>query len=96
MSAVKSLFSVIKSPLVTEKSSRDIPNRKYCFWVANDANKIQIKQAVEKVYKVKVSDVSSMIVKGKTKRLRVNQPGKTASWKKALVTLKEGFEIKLT
>ena len=57
---------------------------------------IEIKNAIEKVYNVKVKDVSSLIVKGKTKRVRWNQPGKTVAWKKAIITLKKGFEIKLT
>jgi len=96
MNQPKSIYSIIKSPLVTEKSTRDSVYRKYAFWVDRVANKIEIRQAVERVYNVKVSKVSSMFVKGKIKRIRWNQPGKTASWKKAIVTLKEGSEIKLT
>lgn len=96
MSLNKSIYSFIKSPLVTEKLTRDSVYRKYAFWVAIDANKIEIKNAVEKIYKVKVDKISSMIVKGKTKKIRANQPGKTSSWKKTIVTLREGFEIKLT
>ena len=95
MSAVKSIYSIIKSPVVTEKSARDSVFRKYAFRVDKDANKVQIKRAVEKIYKVKVVKTSILMVKGKTKRLRFNQAGKTASWKKAVVTLKEGFEIKI-
>lgn len=93
---MRSIYSTIKAPLVTEKSTKDVVYRKYAFWVDRRANKIDIKRAVEKVYGVKVTSVSSMIVKGKTKRVRANQPGKTTSWKKAIVTLKEGQEIKLT
>ncbi len=96
MSVAKSIYSIIKSPLVTEKSTRDSVNRKYAFRVARDANKIEIKRAVEKVYKVKVQKTASMIIKGKMKQIKQNQPGKTSSWKKAVVTLKEGFEIKIT
>lgn len=95
MSVVKSIYSIIKSPLVTEKSARDSVFRKYAFQVDKDANKVQIKRAIEKIYKVKVVKTSVSTVKGKTKRLRFNQAGKTASWKKAIVTLKEGFEIKI-
>tara|TARA_B100000315_G_C14345142_1_gene481431 strand:- start:178 stop:468 length:291 start_codon:yes stop_codon:yes gene_type:complete len=95
MSTVKSLYSVLKSLLVTEKSSRDAIYRKYAFCVEKNANKIEIKQAVEKIYKVKVDKIASMIIKGKMKRIRANQPGKTVDWKKAIVTLKEGFEIKI-
>lgn len=93
---MKSIYSVIKSPLVTEKTSRDALGHKYAFWVDRDANKIEIKKAVEKVYNVKVDRVNSLLIKGRTKRIRWNQAGKTSSWKKAIVTLKEGFEIKLT
>ncbi|MFH1518987.1 MAG: 50S ribosomal protein L23 [Candidatus Omnitrophota bacterium] len=96
MSALKSIYSIIKSPLVTEKTTRDSVCRKYAFWVDKEANKIEIKHAIEKIYKVKVTRTSVLIVKGKTKRLRSNQAGKTTSWKKAIVTLKEGFEIKIT
>lgn len=95
MSAVKSIYSIIKSPLVTEKSTRDAAYRKYAFWVDREANKIEVKRAVEKIYNVKVDRVNSEIIKGKTKRIRQNQPGKTSSWKKAIITLREGFEIKL-
>lgn len=96
MPSLKGEYSIIKSPLITEKSSRQVAYRKYCFWVDKGANKIQIKRAIEKVYNVKVSNVASMMVKGKTKKVKWNQPGKTASWKKAVVTLREGSEIKLT
>ena len=96
MSAVKSVYSIIQAPLITEKSAMDSVNRKHTFWVARSANKLEIRRAVEKVYSVKVQDVCSMIVKGKFKRIRANQPGKTASWKKAIVTLAKGFEIKQT
>ncbi len=96
MSLIKSFYSVIKSPLITEKSNREVAFRKYAFWVDKHSNKIEIRSAVEKVYNVKVDKVTSMVVKGKMKRIRANQPGKTSSWKKAIVTLKEGFEIKIT
>lgn len=96
MPVAKSIYSIIKSPLVTEKTARDSIYRRYSFWVAKDANKIEIKRAIEKVYNVKVAKTSSMVVKGKMKRLRQNQAGKTSSRKKAVVTLKPGFEIKIT
>ena len=96
MSIVKSVYSIIKSPLVTEKTARDSVFRKYAFRVDRDANKIEIKRAIEKIYKVKVAKTSALMIKGKMKRLRSNQAGKTVSWKKAIVTLREGFEIKIT
>lgn len=90
------LYSIIKRPLLTEKSNQDIAMGKYSFEVAKSANKIQIRRAVEKIYNVKVKKVSSEIVKGKTKKIRWDQPGKTSSWKKAIVTVKEGYEIKFS
>jgi large subunit ribosomal protein L23 len=96
MPGIKSIYAVIKSPLTTEKTTRNSVYRQYSFWVDKGANKIEIKRAVEKIYNVKVAKVTSLVVKGKTKRMRMNQEGKTASWKKAVVRLKEGSEIKLT
>ena len=96
MSVSRSIYSVIKSVLVTEKSTKDLVGRKYAFWVDKDANKIEIKRAIEKIYNVKVDKVASLVIKGKTKRIRGNLAGKTTSWKKAVVTLKEGSEIKIT
>ncbi|MCP4652439.1 MAG: 50S ribosomal protein L23 [Candidatus Omnitrophica bacterium] len=93
---MKSIYSVIKAPLVTEKSSRHSVYRKYSFLVSNDSNKVEIKRSIEKIYKVKVDKISSMIIKGKIKKIKWNQPGKTVNWKKAVITLKPGFEIKLT
>lgn len=93
---MKSIYSIIKSSLITEKSTKNVVHRKYAFCVKKDANKIEIKRSVEKIYNVKVENISSMIVKGKMKRIRQNQAGKTTSWKKAIATLKEGYEIKLT
>ena len=96
MSSVKSIYSIIQSPLVTEKTSRLSAQRQYVFAVAKDANRIEIKNAVEKIHNVKVEKVATMISKGKLKRIRWNQPGRTTDWKKAVVTLKEGQEIKIT
>jgi large subunit ribosomal protein L23 len=93
---MKSVYSIIKAPLITEKATRVSPYLKYIFWVDKNANKIEIKRAIEKIYNVKVAKVASMVVKGRVKRLRWNQPGKTTDWKKAIVTLKPGFEIKFT
>ncbi|MGE5308967.1 MAG: 50S ribosomal protein L23 [Deltaproteobacteria bacterium] len=85
-------FDVIKSLLRTEKSTDQEPAGKYLFLVHKDSNKIQIKAAVEALYKVKVRDVNTLIVRGKIKRVR-HQPGKTPDFKKAIVTLKEGQKI---
>jgi len=69
-------------------------DKKYLFSVSKSANKIQIKKAVEDIYKVKVLNVNTQMVPGKLKRVRT-QLGRTPDWKKAVVTLKEGQKIDL-
>ena len=83
---------VIISPVITEKSTELGQNRKYAFRVDDKASKVDIKNAIQDIFKVKVTSVNTMNVKGKWKRVRA-QIGKTASWKKAIVTLKEGDKI---
>ena len=92
---VKSPYLTVNSPLITEKFSFLSQQNKYIFRVALEANKIEIKRAIEKIYGVKVTDVNVMVLKGKAKRLRIGQEGKTSKWKKAIVTLKKGDTIKL-
>ncbi|MBN2645267.1 MAG: 50S ribosomal protein L23 [Desulfuromonadaceae bacterium] len=90
---MKPLHQVIKKPLVTEKSTlQKEAGRVVVFEVAKDANKIEIKQAVEKAFDVKVEDVNTMIVAGKVKRMG-RQFGKRPNRKKAYVTLAEGSNI---
>ena len=80
-------YDIIIRPLVTEKSVDMAAMRKYVFRVPNEAKKIQIKQAVEALFKgTKVEKVATMRVSGKLKR-RGRTTGRTASWKKAIVTL---------
>ncbi|MFB3926843.1 MAG: 50S ribosomal protein L23 [Syntrophales bacterium] len=89
------IYSVIKKPLVTEKSTiaRDEGN-KYIFEVDPRANKIEITTAVEKIFKVKVVNVRTMNFTGKKKRLgRI--PGRKSDWKKAVVTLAPGASIEI-
>lgn len=84
---------IIKAILTTEKSTaRHSPAGKYLFLVNRSANKLQIKSAVEDIYKVKVEGVNTYISRGKLKRVRY-QVGRTPSFKKAIVTLKEGQKI---
>lgn len=84
---------IIRALIRTEKSSLEYePEFKYLFLVAIGANKIQIRRAVEEIYKVKVSGVNTFVYRGKLKRVR-HQLGKTADAKKAIVTLKEGQKI---
>lgn len=83
---------VVKALIRTEKGQSLLPLGKYLFWVDTKANKVDIKNAVENIYKVKVVSVNTMFARGKTKRVRFEE-GKTADWKKAVVTLKEGEKI---
>lgn len=85
-------FDLIKAIIRTEKSTGYEPERKYLLRVDKSANKIQIKQAVEELYKVKVQAVNTFISQGKLKRVR-HQLGRTPDFKKAVVTLKEGYKI---
>lgn len=83
---------VIKALIRTEKSTAYEPQGKYLFLVEKSANKIQIRQAVEEIYKVKVLDVNTSIYLGKLKRVRY-QLGRASDFKRAIVTLKEGQKI---
>jgi large subunit ribosomal protein L23 len=97
---------VIKRPLLTEKSARlretgggasaaaegDSYAQQVVFEVARDANKIEIRSAIEKLFKVSVTDVRTLIVRGKQKRIG-RFAGRRPSWKKAFVTLKPGDNI---
>ena len=88
-------YDVVKGMLRTEKGAGLMPLNKYLFWVDRSANKVEIKSAVEDIYKVKVGKVNTMIVPGKWRRVRF-KPGKTPDWKKAIVTLHEGQKIDIS
>jgi len=77
---------IILAPVVTEKTNMEMQSGKYTFKVANKATKIDIKNAVEKLFDVKVLKVNTMKVLGKEKRVGVHV-GKTSDWKKAIVTI---------
>ena len=79
---------IVLAPVITEKSMAGIADKKYTFKVAKDANKIEIAEAVETLFKVKVAKVNTISVRGKEKRMG-RYSGYTASWKKAIVTLKK-------
>jgi large subunit ribosomal protein L23 len=87
---MKPIYQILKRPLITEKSNlqREM-GQTVTFEVARDANKIEIKQAIEKAFKVKVKDVRTSISAGKTKRVG-RSLGKRSAHKKAYVTLAEG------
>lgn len=80
---------LIISPIITEKSMMGISDLKYSFKVKKDAEKIAIRNAVEKIFGVKVSKVNTVAVRGRSRR-RGRTFGKTPSWKKAIVTLAKG------
>ena len=83
---------ILIRPIITEKSSALVEQNKYTFEVHRSSNKIQIRQAVEQVFKVKVLSVHTMNVPAKPKRMGAFV-GKTRSWKKAIVALAEGQRI---
>ena len=84
---MKTAQDIIIAPVITEKSMSGIADKKYTFKVAKDANKIEIADAVEKLFKVSVAKVNTVNMRGKQKRMG-RYGGYTASWKKAIVTLK--------
>jgi large subunit ribosomal protein L23 len=92
---MKDPYTVVKSLLRTEKGTNLLVENKYLFEVDKDANKLEIKDAVEEIYKVKVSKVNTVSMRGKQKRIRYKR-GKTPDWKKALVTLEQGSTIDIS
>jgi len=87
-------YQIIIRPLITEKNTNLMIENKYCFQVARNATKPQIKFAVERIFDVSVVDVRTMNVRGKQRR-RGRDFGYTADWKKAVVTLLEGDRIEM-
>ena len=93
---MKNSADVIKKILLTEKGTRmSEEQNKYLFKVAKEANKVEIKKAVEELFKVRVMAVNTMRRKGKKKRERTANFGTTASWKRAVVSLHEEDSINL-
>jgi len=86
---VRNPRDIIIEPLVTEKSTAQMEQKKYSFVVDKKANNIEIKRAVEEIFGVKVKNVNTISVKGKPRRVGVHR-GYRPSWKKAIVTLQEG------
>jgi large subunit ribosomal protein L23 len=85
--------NIIKKPIVTEKASAmKAEANKIVFAVAPQANKVDVKNAVEKLFDVKVEGVQTMVFRGKHKRLGSHQ-GMKSNWKKAIVTLAEGTDL---
>ena len=88
-------YDVIVSPVITEKSTTLSEQNKVVFKVRNDATKPQIKEAVERLFDVKVKSVNTLVTKGKVKLFRGNR-GQRSDVKKAVVTLQEGHSIDIT
>lgn len=88
-------LTVIVRPMITEKATRLGGENKYMFHVQSKANKVQIKEAVEKGFEVKVVDVNVMNVRGKPQRVRGNRIKHRPDWKKAVVTLAPGDKLEL-
>ena len=88
------LYEVLRRPLITEKNTKLQAEGKYFFEVAREANKQQVKRAVEKAFDVAVLSVNTVMVRGKMRRMGRNMTLEP-SWKKAVVTLKEGDKIEL-
>jgi len=92
---MRNVHAVIVRPLVTEKSTEQLEKEgAYSFVVARDANKVEIAQAIEALFNVKVRDVRTMQYRGKEKRLG-RFVGRRAAWKKAVVKLREGDSIEI-
>ena len=89
---MKDARQIVIRPIISEKSYAMIEHNRYTFEVAKEAKKPEIATAVEEIFNVTVTDVNTMRVNGKPRRVRYNK-GLTRSWKKAVVTLKEGDQI---
>ena len=83
---MKTVYDIIQKPVITEAAIEDLQNKKYTFRVAKDAKKIEIKNAVEELFKVSVEKVTTINMKSKPKRLGRSE-GRTSEWKKAIVKL---------
>jgi large subunit ribosomal protein L23 len=90
---MKDPYSIVKRPLITEKGMSIASRGKYAFEVAIDSNKMEIADAVHKIFSVDVIKVNTLRVKGKSKHLGRYPAGKTPDWKKAYVTLRPGQRI---
>lgn len=85
---MKTVYEIVRRPIITEQSMESIDNNRYVFEVDKRANKIEIKKAVEEIFGVKVAKVNTINYRGKVKRQGVHI-GRRPDWKKAIVTLTE-------
>ena len=84
---MKNIYDIVIRPVITEQSMADVADKKYVFQVAIDANKTEIKEAVEQIFGVKVAKVNTIRMQGKVKRPGAYPAGRRAAYKKAVVTL---------
>ena len=91
---MKTARDIILKPIVTEKSMENSMLNQYTFKVAKTANKIEVRNAIQEIFKVTVTKVNTVSMRGKVRR-RGKYVGKTQDWKKAIVTLKEGEKIEI-
>ena len=84
---MKNVYDIIRRPVITEQSMESVADKKYVFMVDVDANKTEIKAAVEQVFGVKVAKINTIRMQGKVKRTGAYPAGKRAEYKKAIVTL---------
>jgi len=90
---LRDAYAIVKGPRITEKATAVTEaGNAYTFEVALDSNKVEIRSAIEKLFKVKVEKVRTVVVKGKQRRVKQNW-GLASDWKKAIVTLAEGQKI---
>jgi len=84
---MRTAYDIILRPIITEQSTEHVDLKKYVFEVARDANKIEIKKAVEEIFEVEVNKVTTLNIKGKKKRMGRYPEGSRRDWKKAVVKL---------
>ena len=84
---MKNIYDIIRRPVITEQSMEAVADKKYVFYVDVNANKVEIRKAVEEIFGVKVRKVNTLRMEGKLKRNGAAPAGRRASYKKAMVTL---------
>jgi len=84
---MKTAYDIVLRPIISEQSTEQVDIKKYVFEVARDANKIEIKKAVEEIFEVEVIKVTTLNMKGKKKRMGRHPEGSRRDWKKAVVKL---------
>ena len=85
---MKTAYDIIIRPVITEKSMEAVADKKYVFEVAKDANKVEIRKAIEQIFGVKVLSVNTISMKGRKRRMGRSE-GYTSDWKKAIIRLTE-------